>query len=319
MGIREWMIVIGILLLLAVLLDGLRRMRRERHDELSVAEKMNGGIKREDDDFALDDFAAAAPVSSSKHNDRIEPSVNDADAAAYFEQDVEQGGYQQANHKGGQKGIKKGEQDETTGSARGRQKPQKVVEPYPAARSKPESKPDAVSRAQTRQAAAKPASEAAKQTQAGDQAASNEQPVKEIIIVNVRASNDVGFNGADLLQILLACDMRFGKHKIFHRHEHKNGTGAIQFSMANAVEPGVFDLNNIEEFHTAGVTFFLSLPGPEDAIKAFDYMVETANCLANNLGGELRDADKCSMTAQTLEHHRQRVQEFERLQLTHPK
>ena len=308
MGIREWMIVIGILLLLAVLLDGLRRMRRERQDELSVAEKMSGGAKREDDDFPLEDFDAPAAVAMSKYKERIEPSVNDADAAAYFEESAGQAAAYEVS--------KQGEQDESVGNASAVQQPQHAGKPNPASKSQPE--PESVSRAQSKQAAAKPKSRAVEKKQTANQAAASEQPVKEIIIVNVRATNDIGFNGADLLQILLACDMRFGKHKIFHRHEHKNGTGAIQFSMANALEPGVFDLNNIEEFHTAGVTFFLSLPGPEDAIKAFDYMVETANVLANNLGGELRDADKCSMTAQTLEHHRQRVQEFERLQLKNP-
>ena len=308
MGIREWMIVIGILLLLAVLLDGLRRMRRERQDELSVAEKMSGGAQREDDDFPLDDFDSAAAVPVSKYKERIEPSVNDDDAAAYFEEG--------AHHVADYEVDKQDEQQQSAGNARAEQRPPHAGQRKPAPKSQPESQSE--SRVQSKWAAAKPKSRAVEKKQAASQAAASEQPVKEIIIVNVRATNDVGLNGADLLQILLACDMRFGKHKIFHRHEHKNGTGAIQFSMANAVEPGVFDLNNIEEFHTSGVTFFLSLPGPEDAIKAFDYMVETANVLANNLGGELRDADKCSMTAQTLEHHRQRVQEFERLQLKNP-
>lgn len=281
MGIREWMIVIGILLLLAVLLDGLRRMRRERRDQLSVAAKMSGGAKREDSSFPLQDVESPAPkTAGAAAKPRIEPSVNDEQAASFFEQE---------------------------------HAPGKASKPDPAnGNQQPQSKTKA-----RKESAANQNAQAAEQKQGAEQKSAAEPAVEEIIIVNVRAKNELGFNGADLLQILLACDMRFGKHKIFHRHEHKNGTGAIQFSMANAVEPGVFDLNNIEDFHTAAVSFFLSLPGPEDPIKAFDYMVETANCLANNLGGELRDAEKCSMTAQTLEHHRQRVQEFERRQLAH--
>ena len=138
----------------------------------------------------------------------------------------------------------------------------------------------------------------------------------EFIAVYVLAKNEDGFNGADLLQILLACDLRFGKRNIFHRHEYKNGTGPVQFSMANIVEPGVFDLNTIESFQTPGVCFFLSLPGPEDPLKAFDYMVETANCIVRNLDGDLKDEVRSAMTTQTLSHYRQRVQEFERRQLT---
>ncbi|MGI9285907.1 MAG: cell division protein ZipA [Pseudomonadales bacterium] len=275
------MIVIGILLLLAVLLDGLRRMRRERLDQLSVAAKMGGGNKHKDDEFPLADFEPPkSKVGQESAKPRIEPSVDDDEAAIFFAADDASG------------------ETSTPPSSNGDKQRQ----------SKPKPKSDAK---------AKQKAKAAQQKQSADSEATAEPAVEEIIIVNVRAKNELGFNGADLLQILLACDMRFGKHKIFHRHEHKNGTGAIQFSMANAVEPGVFDLNNIEDFHTSGVSFFLSLPGPEDPIKAFDYMVETANCLANNLSGELRDAEKCSITAQTLEHHRQRVQEFERRQLAH--
>lgn len=273
MGIREWMIVIGILLLLAVLLDGLRRMRRERRDQLNVAARMSGDAKHEDGDSPLTRVESPKPASAAVAGSRIEPSVNEADAAGFFEH----------NEAPGEPGRQASDD---------RAEAQEVVTPQAEAA-------------------------ATERASSGTAEPAKELPVEEIIVVNVRAKNELGFNGAELLQILLSCDMRFGKHKIFHRHEHKNGTGAIQFSMANAVEPGVFDLNNIEEFHTAAVAFFLSLPGPEDPIKAFDYMVETAKCVANYMNGELRDADKCLMTAQTLEHHRQRVQEFERRQLAH--
>ena len=46
-------------------------------------------------------------------------------------------------------------------------------------------------------------------------------------------------------------------------------------------------------------------------------MVETAQCLAKNLNGELRDETRSVMTGQTLEHCRNRIREIERKQLTH--
>ena len=102
---------------------------------------------------------------------------------------------------------------------------------------------------------------------------------------------------------------------IFHRHEQANGAGATQFSMANSVEPGIFNLDDIDNFTTPGVCFFLSVPGPKEPIKAFDYMVETAQCLVTNLNGEMLDDSRSAMTNQTLEHCRQRLREFERRQL----
>lgn len=138
----------------------------------------------------------------------------------------------------------------------------------------------------------------------------------ELLVLNVVAPKDTPYNGADMLQILLACDVRYGKMNIFHRYEKPDGTGAVQFSIANLVEPGDFDLDGIEEFTTPGLVFFMNLPGPEKSLKAFDAMVETAKCLVSNLGGELRDQSHSVATKQTLEHYRQRIRDFERRQLT---
>lgn len=139
---------------------------------------------------------------------------------------------------------------------------------------------------------------------------------QEVLIVNVLSKDTQGFKGPDLLQLLLACDLRFGKKNIFHRYEKANAKGPIQFSVANLVEPGIFDLDAIDDFATPGVSFFLSLPGPEKPLVAFNYMIETAQVLVRHLHAELRDDAHSVMTAQTIEHCRQRIRDFERKQLT---
>jgi len=141
------------------------------------------------------------------------------------------------------------------------------------------------------------------------------QEVEEVIVINVFAKDEAGFNGADLLRVILACGMRYGDMNIFHRSEDDKG-GAIQFSMANIVKPGTFDLDTMASFYTPGVSFFLSLPGPKDSMKAFEYMLETAQCLVKNLQGELKDEMHSVMTAQTIEHSRQKVRDYERRQLS---
>lgn len=139
---------------------------------------------------------------------------------------------------------------------------------------------------------------------------------QEVIVAYVLSKDPDGFKGPELLQLLLACDMRFGKKNIFHRYEKPNAKGAIQFSVANLVEPGTFDLDTIDTFTTPGVSFFLSLPGPEKPLTAFNYMIETAQVLVRHLHAELRDDAHSVMTAQTIEHCRQRIRDFERKQLT---
>ena len=103
---------------------------------------------------------------------------------------------------------------------------------------------------------------------------------------------------------------------IFHRHEEDDLLSPIQFSVANAVEPGYFDPDTLDEIATPGVSFFMSLPGPKNYMQAFDYMLETAQCFARNLKGDLKDEDRSMMTAQTIKHCRQQIKEFERKQLS---
>jgi cell division protein ZipA len=137
----------------------------------------------------------------------------------------------------------------------------------------------------------------------------------EVFMLNVLAREKTGLKGDDILQILLACDLRFGDMSFFHRSEFEAGRGAIQFSVANMMQPGVFDIDNMSDLATPGLVFFLTLPGPEDMMKAFDYMLETAQAVARNLKADVLDESRSVLTQQTIEHSRQQIRELERRQL----
>lgn len=141
-------------------------------------------------------------------------------------------------------------------------------------------------------------------------------PQTEVIVLHVTARDELGFSGKDILEILLACDLRFGDMNFFHRHEQPAGRGPIQFSVANMLQPGVFDIDNMEAMHTRGLVFFLTLPGPEDMAQAFEYMLETARAVARNLTGDLLDESRSVLTQQSIEHSKQQIRELERRLLT---
>ncbi len=134
----------------------------------------------------------------------------------------------------------------------------------------------------------------------------------EVFMLNVVARSREGFRGEDILHILLACDLRFGDMNFFHRHEFEAGRGAIQFSVANMMQPGVFDIDNMADLATPGLVFFVTLPGPEDMMKAFDYMLETAQAVARNLDGDVLDESRNPLSKQSLEHSRQQIRDLER-------
>lgn len=138
---------------------------------------------------------------------------------------------------------------------------------------------------------------------------------EEILIIHVVARNKEGFKGPALLQSILESGLRFGEMDIFHRHESITGNGDKLFSMANALNPGTFDLDDMDVFSTRAVCFFMGLPGPRNTRQAFDLMIAAARKLAKELDGDLKDDNRSVLTAQTIEHYRQRIAEFERQQL----
>ncbi len=122
------------------------------------------------------------------------------------------------------------------------------------------------------------------------------------------------FDGQALLRLLLEGGLRYGDMHIFHRHRDSNAGDQLEFSVANAVEPGTFDIDTMEEEGFAGITFFMKLPGPGEPLAALDRMLAIGRRLADELDGELKDEQHSVLTPQTMEHLRQRVQEFERRQ-----
>jgi cell division protein ZipA len=131
-----------------------------------------------------------------------------------------------------------------------------------------------------------------------------------VLIVTVVAK-DHDLDGGGLKQIVEACGMEFGDMDVFHRFEDGADQGAVQFSMANAIKPGTFMLDEMDTTSTPGVSFFMSMNEPLDPKNALECMLATAETVANNLNGNLLDDDKSVLRPQTKEHYRERVRVHE--------
>ncbi|MGN8249839.1 cell division protein ZipA [Pseudomonas sp. SMV7] len=290
-GLREWLIVIGIIVIAGILFDGWRRMRGGK-----------GKLKfRLDRSYAnLPDEEGNAEVLGPSRvlETHKEPELDESDLPSL------------------------------SASARDRER-----EPKPAKASKRSKRATAAAEAQQgdlnlsaepREADLFADSDddfAAENTRSSNPAPANNSvkelpPAEEVLVISVISRDEGGFKGPALLQNILESGLRFGEMDIFHRHESMAGHGEVLFSMANAVKPGVFDLDDIDHFSTRAVSFFLGLPGPRHPKQAFDVMVAAARKLAHELNGELKDDQRSVLTAQTIEHYRQRIVEFERRALT---
>ncbi|MDN6298172.1 MAG: cell division protein ZipA C-terminal FtsZ-binding domain-containing protein [Halomonas sp.] len=152
----------------------------------------------------------------------------------------------------------------------------------------------------------------------GGQARNTLADADEIIVISVMSRDAEGFDGIKLLQLLMACGLRYSRGMgVFHRFETESEDSELQFSMVNVVKPGSFPVEAGEPFTCPGITLLMPLPGAEDSSAAFEAMVETAMVVVRHMGGELKDENQSVMTAQTIEFARQRVHEFERRHRLH--
>lgn len=144
-------------------------------------------------------------------------------------------------------------------------------------------------------------------------------PPDHVLLIHVKAEAHRPYRGDQLLQLLLACDLRFGDLGFFHRHEQAGGRGPIQFSVSNLLKPGVFDIDAMSDLEAAGIVLFMRVPGPKDLLTAYDAMLETARTLVHHLGGSLLDHSHSVLTKQAIEHDRSLLRDYARRQLLHRK
>jgi cell division protein ZipA len=102
---------------------------------------------------------------------------------------------------------------------------------------------------------------------------------------------------------------------IFHyRGSGKAARSVAEFSVANVLKPGAFELDSMADTATPGVAMFVQLPGPDDPEAAFEEMLRTARELADRLDGVVCDETRSTLTGQAINHMRERIAEFHRKQ-----
>ncbi len=127
----------------------------------------------------------------------------------------------------------------------------------------------------------------------------------------LQATDGQSFKSRDFLPIFLSQGLRHGDMGIFHRHKNTGRKpGAVLFSLANAISPGTFSINNLDTFETPAFALFMTLPGPDDAQIAYDAMVKTVKLLKRELGGEILDETKAKYSEQIHNHRLDSIQEY---------
>jgi len=138
---------------------------------------------------------------------------------------------------------------------------------------------------------------------------SDDESAQEVLVMHLMANKGETVTGDNLLNTILGVGFRYGAMKIFHRHLLDDGSGPVLFSMANLLNPGTFDLNTIRQLQIPGVTLFMALDDIEEPVEAFDIMIKAIDVMATALELNVMDESRSSMTAQTIDHYRQRARD----------
>ncbi|WP_342228056.1 cell division protein ZipA C-terminal FtsZ-binding domain-containing protein [Rickettsiella endosymbiont of Rhagonycha lignosa] len=118
---------------------------------------------------------------------------------------------------------------------------------------------------------------------------STQHDIDNYIILQLMAPTQRPYRGYELIQTLTSAGFHYGKMNIFHFYADPLNKTELLFSLASAIEPGTFDLDNTGEIVCPGLCLFMSIHKVKSALTAFDVMWDTAQTLAQDLGGTLCD------------------------------
>jgi len=300
MNLRDWLILIGVVIIIGIVLDGFRRMRLAKKDSLQMSRDMGGDLEITPID---DGYNPELPGGGARIVGNVDGDISDSDQ---LQADVDAPDFENPVL--------------TNPVLKHREEPHlgdPLLEPSKEDELSETLVADSHSRIEVKSVDVKTVHAGKKsKSSTAELESSKENDQTLCIVINVHAATNHGFPGTEVKKLLEACGLDHGDMSIFHRHEEDDLLSPIQFSVANAIEPGYFDPSTLDEISTPGVSFFMTLPGPKDYSKAFEYMLETAQCFARNLKGDLKDEQLSVITAQTIEHNRQKIKDFERRQLS---
>ncbi len=128
---------------------------------------------------------------------------------------------------------------------------------------------------------------------------------EELVIINLFAQESSCFEGSNLYRVLESHGFSKGDRNIFYYTDNN-----ARFSVVNVFKPGFFP-DIPDNFSTKGIGIVLQLHDVKQPLSAFEQMIAVSDKLAKSLNGRLHDAQRSSLTQQTITYLHEHVQQYQ--------
>lgn len=136
--------------------------------------------------------------------------------------------------------------------------------------------------------------------------------MEDVLVIWVVAPTGSQLDGHRLQEAFAASGLEYGG-EVFYKLDAN--TRAELFTVANGVEPGTFDLSDVDAMSTPRIALLVRFSDRIDPSHAFEEMLQAAQDIADSLGAGMKDERMSDMSIQTVEHCRQRIRDYKRLSI----
>ena len=124
---------------------------------------------------------------------------------------------------------------------------------------------------------------------------------QDFIILHIEMPEGLSMAGSKLLPSVLSLGFKYSDEGFFNRHVEPSGNGPVLFRLVNMFNPGTFDIDNMEQFSTAGVSLFMTLPCEGDSLAAFNMLHSAAKKLSDEFGASVLDHQRQPLSVEAVE------------------
>lgn len=119
--------------------------------------------------------------------------------------------------------------------------------------------------------------------------------------LNILAPKQTEWSGDQIMRCAIAAKLRCGENQIFAYHPSQEEDSKPLFYLANYIEPGTFDWDNMSVFKTQGLTLIMRLPlehaeqqdhAVHSAKDALNQLLACAQQMSEVLGGTLCNSER---------------------------